>query len=551
MRPPARAALFGALFAAVVTLPGLGSGTLWDNSETAYGEVAREIVLTHDWVVMHLNAQPWFIQPPLYFWIAAAFAKLLGIGPFAMRLPAALATIAMSGALGAVVAAVCGARTGVLAAAILTTSLMQAVIGRLAIMDALLDLAVMVAILWWFRALAPEVSGGAPGARRNVAFVCGAAALAFGTLAKGPVAPAVVVLVIGAWLVWERRLRTPVVLPSIGTLVVALGLFALIALPWFVTVSMRVGPQAAGELIGHYTIGRYTGVIENQTGPWWYYLPVLILGFFPWIAFLPVALLRDVRRAAGADAAFTRLALSWALVPFVFFSFAQTKLPNYIALLLPALAIVTARAFAAAVDAADRRWILISAAALPVFAAAVVVAGAIFSRTNAFELAGLVPYLAVLGYAVLGTTVVTVVAFAVARTQPVAPFVLTGAMAAVLLFIALIAQPAAEPLKPMPSIARKIQAQRAPGATVAIRSVNGSNGLTYYTSPGVVTIDGTDSAYRALICATPDLYLVTRAQDVPELANVARRLGRRANDLGAVRRVTALHVDGPGCTSRG
>ena len=55
---PARAALVGALAAALITLPGLGGGTLWDNSETAYGEVAREILLTHDWVVMHLNGVP-------------------------------------------------------------------------------------------------------------------------------------------------------------------------------------------------------------------------------------------------------------------------------------------------------------------------------------------------------------------------------------------------------------------------------------------------------------------------------------------------------------
>src|SRR5579872_2144343 len=86
-----RAGLIGAAIAALVTIPGLGSGTLWDNSETAYGEVAREILLTHDWVVMHLNGAAWFVQPPLYFWIAACFAKLFGVGAFALRLPAALA----------------------------------------------------------------------------------------------------------------------------------------------------------------------------------------------------------------------------------------------------------------------------------------------------------------------------------------------------------------------------------------------------------------------------------------------------------------------------
>ena len=100
MRSPLRTALLGAIVAALATLPGLGTGTLWDNSETAYGEVAREILLTHDWVVMHLNAAPWFIQPPLYFWIAAALAKVLGVGTLALRLPSALATIAMGATLG-------------------------------------------------------------------------------------------------------------------------------------------------------------------------------------------------------------------------------------------------------------------------------------------------------------------------------------------------------------------------------------------------------------------------------------------------------------------
>src|SRR5665213_3815989 len=98
---PARAALLGALFAALVTLPGLGIGTLWDNSETAYGEVAKEILLTHDWVIMHLNNVPYFVQPPLYFWIGAIFSMLLGApSALALRLPSALATIALSAVTG-------------------------------------------------------------------------------------------------------------------------------------------------------------------------------------------------------------------------------------------------------------------------------------------------------------------------------------------------------------------------------------------------------------------------------------------------------------------
>ena len=77
-----------------------GSGTA---AARRRGEVAREILLYRDWLVMHLNGAPWFVQPPLYFWLAAAFARILGMAPFALRLPSALATIVMAGAVGYVV----------------------------------------------------------------------------------------------------------------------------------------------------------------------------------------------------------------------------------------------------------------------------------------------------------------------------------------------------------------------------------------------------------------------------------------------------------------
>src|SRR5581483_10308915 len=129
MSKPTRAALIGAVIAALITLPGLALGTLWDNSETAYGEVAREILLTHDWVVMHFNGLPYFVQPPLYFWFGAVVAKLIGVGTLALRLPAALATIAMGAMTGYAVTRQAGSRAGIFASVILSTSLMQAVVG--------------------------------------------------------------------------------------------------------------------------------------------------------------------------------------------------------------------------------------------------------------------------------------------------------------------------------------------------------------------------------------------------------------------------------------
>ncbi|MBV9263297.1 MAG: glycosyltransferase family 39 protein, partial [Candidatus Eremiobacteraeota bacterium] len=271
---PARAATIGAVVAALVTLPGLGAGTLWDNSETAYGEVAREILLTHDWVIMHLNNAPYFVQPPLYFWIGAFFAMQFGVTAFALRLSSALATIALSAFTGYAVARQAGGRVGAYAAVILSTCLMQVVMGRLAIMDALLDLAVAMAILWWFRGLETG---------RDRYFVFGWVAAGFGFLAKGLVAPVAALLVIVPYYVWNRRAEQTN-LPTARAWALGLALFFAVVIPWPAAVAAHDGFGALRTLIGEYTVGRYLGVIENQAGPIWYYLPVIILAFFPWIA---------------------------------------------------------------------------------------------------------------------------------------------------------------------------------------------------------------------------------------------------------------------------
>jgi 4-amino-4-deoxy-L-arabinose transferase-like glycosyltransferase len=546
---PVRAAILGALIAALITLPGLGNGTLWDNSETVYSEVGREILLTHDWVVMHVNGAAWFVQPPLFFWLGALCAKLFGAGALAFRLPAALATIVMGGALGYATARVAGVRAGTIAAIVLSTSLMQAIVGRLAIMDALLDLFVTIAILCWFRAFGPRRPPGDDRAR-GAAFIGGALALALGTLAKGPVAPVIVVLVIAVWLAWEWRSGAAAGRPRVPAVLLAGVLFLAIIAPWFILEGQRVGPAAARELIGHYTIGRYTGVIENQRGPWWYYVPVLILGFFPWIAFVPAATARVLDAARTREGSLERLALVWAILPVVFFSFAQTKLPNYVALVLPACAIVVGLWFDRLADAIDRRAAIVSAATIPLFVGLLWIAIAVFIRTNHLEGATAVigPPAAVLGVVLLLGSLATVVAIARVRWTAFAPYVLGVTAGVLILFIAFVGEPAAEALKPIPPLAAAIDAQRDPHAAVAIRGVAGSYALIFYTAPPVLDVDDqNDAAFVAALCANPDLYLVTHAADVAKLSRLATAHGRRAAQLSERRGVAVLHLDGPPC----
>jgi 4-amino-4-deoxy-L-arabinose transferase-like glycosyltransferase len=537
MERPARAAFVGALIAALITLPGLGVGTLWDNSETAYGEVAREILLTHDWVVMHLNGAPWFVQPPLYFWIAAIFAKMFGVTAFALRLPAALATILMGAMTGYAVSRQAGTRIGVYASIILSSSLMQAIIGRLAIMDALLDLAVALTVFWWFRALETG---------RDRYFIYGWVAAGLGFLAKGPVAPVVALLVIIPYALWNRR-EEPTYFPSVRAWIAGILAAALIVAPWLIAIGVHSGPSALAQMIGHYTIGRYTGVIENQAGPIWYYIPVVILGFFPWIAFLPMAIVYGVRALRSPEtpnniARLWRFAFTWIVVPFVFFSFAKTKLPNYIALESPALALIVALYFDAVLRKGASRSIIVSAASVPIFIGLCAVAIALFVRDNKLTASAMTvaPDLISMGLSIFLGSLITTVLLLRRATVQLAPYALAAATLIAVDILAVVALPHAEPFKPIPQFAREIQARRQPGDAVAIQSFRGANALVFYTMPPVYALapPGSESSdegqpARGVLCAHSRVWLVAPKQ-------------RPANDPTYGRRRTVVDTNGSG-----
>ena len=524
MQSATRAALIAAAAGALATLPGLWSGTLWDNSETTYGEVAREVVLRGDWVVMHQNSAPWYVQPPLYFWIGALFIKMLGLTSFALRLPSALATIAMGAATAYALARQTGERAGIYGGVILSTGLLQAVVGRLAIMDALLDLCVALAILCWFRSLQKGV---------DRLFVAGWIACAFGFLAKGPVAPVIAALVTGAYAFWERR-YAPLRLPSARAWVSGIALFALIVLPWFVALVRASGTQSVVQLIGYYTIGRYTGTIENQSGPFWYYLPALILGFFPWIAFLPAAVAFALRGARDARGSVLRLALTWALLPLLFFSFAKTKLPNYIALEMPALAILTAVYIDSAVTRVRSRALLVSAAAVPVFIALLGIAIALFSRQNRLggSLHSLQGDLVYLGVALLaGSITAFVLLFFDERRRSWSPYALGASMLALTAVIGLVMLPQAEALKPVPHLAAVINARAGAADRIAIIDTAGGNALMFYTHPGIYILKGRTDG-RDAVCGPGRTYLIARSGHyIPQAQLHPAAIARSGSDV--------------------
>jgi uncharacterized membrane protein YgdD (TMEM256/DUF423 family) len=305
-----------------------------------------------------------------------------------------------------------------------------------------------------------------------------------------------------------------------------LVVFIAIAAPWFAALVSRTGGHSVTELIGHYTVGRYTGTIENQRGPVWYYLPVVVLGFFPWIAFFPSALAAAFARVRATPLneaqqnvqQMLRLALAWTIMPLLFFSFANTKLPNYIALELPALATLVALYLDSALERVRSRSALVSTAAVPLFVLLLAVAIIWFVRDN--RLTGAFEQLAInlvyMGAAIFIGSVIAFAFIALNRWAGAAPYAVGGSMIVAVTVLAVLALPQAEEFKPVPHLAPIIQAERRPGDAVAILHVSGGNALVFYTRPRVYVVvgpgdpnpGGVGVSPQAVICNAPRTWLV-------------------------------------------
>jgi len=167
--------------------------------------------------------------------------------------------------------------------------------------------------------------------------------VALGTLAKGPVAPflAGVILLIFAGLKrdWRIILRT-LWIPGIL-------LFLMVAMPWYVAVQLR-NPEFFRTFILEHNLARFGQDLYHHRQPFWFYIPVLLLSLMPWTVWAVAAVAERLRliwsegkNAFSSDEDSWQLfLLIWLLVPVLFFSASQSKLPGYILPAIPAGALL-------------------------------------------------------------------------------------------------------------------------------------------------------------------------------------------------------------------
>jgi 4-amino-4-deoxy-L-arabinose transferase-like glycosyltransferase len=293
---------------------------LMEPDEGRYSSIPSAMNHSGDYVTPRLKAAVYFEKPPLCYWATAIAFKLFGENEFSSRLFVALCAwgcILLVYRMGLFFHDV---RTGLYAAAVLSTFLYHAAIGRINILDMPLAFFVCLAIWSGFRYFSGEQRQ-----KRRLYFLYLFCALAF--LAKGLIGIVFPFGVVILWLLLSRRWRETVhIISPLGILV-----FAAVTLPWLILVQ-QTNPDFFRFFFIQEHLMRYTTRMHDRYQPIYFYLPIILAGTLPWCAFLPEAYrgLRGRTEALfGSDE--KRFLLTWIVLILVFFSISSSKLIPYIA----------------------------------------------------------------------------------------------------------------------------------------------------------------------------------------------------------------------------
>jgi len=386
---------------------GLGSYALLDPDEGRNAEVAREMAAGGDFVLPRLDGLPYLDKPVLFFAADALCQRLLGAGETAARLPSLLFALATAALTGWFAGRLFGRRARWIAALAALAAPLPIAFARTVIFDSMLAFFVVLALCAFYLAIEaraaqrggggdaeaapagrpaaptpraagdgavrrpasvpleaagdeaewpagsatpgaaeaePERPAAPPGYRRWTALAW--AAIGLGVLTKGPVALAVPLLAAVSYAAVRRASRA--VWHPLGP-----ALLLLFVGPWIWAVSRQV-PEFLHYALVTETWQRVTTPEMNREGPIWFFIPCLLAGALPWSVLAVAGWRRSLRpRGTGGRLDPPQLYLVlWIALPLVLFSLSHSKRPQYILPLLPAVALMAAKVWVDAEEAA-------------------------------------------------------------------------------------------------------------------------------------------------------------------------------------------------------
>ena len=335
----------------------LGALGLTDRDEGRNAEAGREMLETGDWMSPTFNYEPRYAKPVLVYWLMSASYKTFGVSEFAARFPSALFGLGLVLMLYLFLTRLRDANTGLLGALMVALNLQMIGLNRMALTDSVLIFFTTLSLFAFWLGFQTTRE------RRPWMWIC-YVAMGIATLAKGPVGFLVPLIVVALYLSLTKQWRS---FWQEGRPLAGTALTILIALPWYAGMWWLHGSEYTASAQAN-TLGRFLKPMEGHSFGFLFYVPVLLLGFFPWSGWLLFAWPQTYKswRAERKTLGVTRdmsseltdsstviptasqtdkldwFAAAWIFATFVFFTLSSTRLPHYIGPLFPAAAILTA-----------------------------------------------------------------------------------------------------------------------------------------------------------------------------------------------------------------
>jgi len=367
--------LFFLLYGQTPFTGGAGLG-LVGADEPRYAQIAHEMLDRFDaaetvkgkliaCVTPYLYGKPWLEKPALYYWRAMFVFKDFGVHDWAARLPSTTFSFVM---VALIYLHMRRFRPGGhLDAALITVACVGIIsFARGASTDMQMAAPLAIGLLGWYAWYETDSKFWL----FDIYFFTGVA-----TLAKGPVAPFLAIAIVAAFAFLRREwsiLRRSFWWPG------ALLYFAIV-LPWFIAVQ-RQNPTFFRVFFLEHNLERFGSDLYHHQRPFWYYLVVVLIAVMPWTVIAGRALVDGIQtsicewRARSASSckpcvgrpgdAFPEFLVLWALIPILFFSFSQSKLPGYILPSIPPITILTGDYLFRRRQTGLNRWLLLGHAAL-------------------------------------------------------------------------------------------------------------------------------------------------------------------------------------------
>jgi 4-amino-4-deoxy-L-arabinose transferase-like glycosyltransferase len=336
---------------------GLGHAPLLDVDEPRYAQASLEMLQRGDWIVPWFNDKVRFDKPILFYWLQMVCYLVSGVSAFAARLPSIL-MLGLS-VLGTawVTYRQLGLRTACYTTLVHLSMLFMLVLGSMSMTDMTLATWMWLTVLGLWQSF-PETKASSQGTHDAPWLVWGLTILCavLGVMTKGPVALALPGLWALLWPVLLGGFSSKVSLPQtshwqrLTTTLYPWGLrlltfgavVLLLSSPWFLLAAWKTGPIFWEKLFFH-NIVRFKSVVSSHASPWWFYVPVTVIGLFPWthVAMAGVQTFYQAFRTKQPTAetpktlptnnlAFVAMALGWFGLVFLFFTMAKTKLLTYL-----------------------------------------------------------------------------------------------------------------------------------------------------------------------------------------------------------------------------